>query len=184
MDKIINASHSKDFITYANSALVNNRYIVDITYYAGSYGMGGYVFFGLRLSQIKERKQEWLVCTIFSANDWLTVNGRWLSCHPTQYSQQKPLTGTMYSQEKERRYLSPLETWDDFQPLILDKKINDFDCKKNSCQIIIEENIIIAITADSSSRPWFYGTKKPRELGKDDDLRRGWILARDINLFL
>ena len=32
--------------------------------------------------------------------------------------------------------------------------------KKNSCQIIIEENIIIAITADSSSRPWFYGTKK------------------------
>jgi len=62
MDKIINASHSKDFITYANSALVNNRYIVDITYYAGSYGMGGYGFFGLRLSQIKkENKSGWCV---------------------------------------------------------------------------------------------------------------------------
>ncbi|MBE9222100.1 hypothetical protein IQ215_05255 [Cyanobacterium stanieri LEGE 03274] len=183
MEQVINASHSKDFVTYAHPSLIINRFIIDITYTAGSYGMGGYGFLGFQLSPTEKRKQEWLICTIFSASDWFTVNGRWLSCHPAQYPQQQPLMGTIYDPHTKNKYSSPLKTWDDFKPLILNKKISQFDCKKNSCQMIIEENII-AINPSSNNRPPFYGSRQPRDFDEKDDLRKAWILAREIYLYL
>lgn len=154
MNHIIDASSSEDFITYATADLVIDRCIIDITYCAGSYGMGGYGFFCLKLNKTAQRNSEWLVCTIFSASDWLTVNGRWLSCHPAQYSQQKPLKGVIYAQDNQGNYLLPEEIWDDFQPLIIGKILTKFNCQKNYCQLTIDNNLI-AITANSSDRPYF-----------------------------
>ena len=54
------------------------RTILDCSKYLGSYGMGGPGFFGFHLKAKSYYPEEWLVLTIWSAAEWLLMDGVWL----------------------------------------------------------------------------------------------------------
>ena len=178
MGQIVRADKSKDFKCYASADLVEGRTILDVTYIAGSYGMGGYGFLGLKLEASGSRSEEWLVCTLWSADNWMTVDGRWLASHPGQYEEQKPLHGFI-EQYGERK--GTTERWDEFKPLVLNRELKKFECEQHWCRLSIGK-IVVEIEKDSGARPIMYGNKLPRALESGDDLRWAWILARDSYL--
>ncbi|MEW6279720.1 MAG: hypothetical protein AB1758_13920 [Candidatus Eremiobacterota bacterium] len=135
---------------------VVGRRVLQVTFCAGSYGMGGPGFLGLRLDS-----GEWLVCTLWGAEDWITVNGQWLGCHPAQYQQQRPLHG---------------ESWDDFAPLVLGREIASFACSERACALRVGD-ALLEITDDPADRPLFFGSREPRQLQPGEDLRQAWVLA-------
>lgn len=61
---------------------VIGRNISDVSCYLGSYGMGGPGFFGFKLAKEGRYPSEWLVLTLWSADNWLLLNNKWLRCHP------------------------------------------------------------------------------------------------------
>ena len=65
----------------ATSDNVEGRRVLEVAYNGGSYGMGGCGFFGLQLENQGRRRTEWLVCTLWAADHWMVVNGRWLAAH-------------------------------------------------------------------------------------------------------
>ena len=181
MGQIVRADKSKDFKCYASADLVEGRTVLDVTYTAGSYGMGGYGFLGLKLKASGFRLEEWLVCTLWSADNWMTVGGRWLASHPGQYEEQKPLYGYVefVEQYRERGWAS--EDWDEFKPLVLSRDLKKFECERHWCKLSIGK-VVVEIETNPSARPIQYGNKMPRALEPGNDLRRAWILARDAYL--
>lgn len=61
---------------------IEGRKIVSASPFMGSYGMGGPGFFGLELEKKGRYPKEWLVLTMWGADQWLRVNNKWLNCHP------------------------------------------------------------------------------------------------------
>lgn len=57
---------------------VVGRTIIDCCKYLGSYGMGGPGFFGFKLKAKSYWPEEWLVLTMWSAAEWLLLDGLWL----------------------------------------------------------------------------------------------------------
>lgn len=182
MGQIINAEASKDFKCYASPDLVEGRQVTEVSYNVGSYGMGGYGFLGLRLGPRKPRPPEWLVCTLFGADCWFTVDGRWLGAHPEQYREQRPLHGQGYLPDEKGRWLPTGEDWDEFRPLVLNRELVAFRCAAKSCELVIG-GTCLEITEDEQARPTFIGTGEPRRLDPDEDLRQAWIISRGERLY-
>jgi hypothetical protein len=175
---IINSLGHRSVKTQATSDLLIGRSILDVTYNATSYGMGGNGFFGLHLDKRGRRKDEWLLLTIFAADNWLSVDGRWLAANPSQYQQQRPLHGAGWIQDEAGLYVPTGEQWDEFKPLVLRKTITSFSCTRTACQLVIETTTL-EIREDPTSRPLFEGNGKLRAFASDDDLRNAWVLAKN-----
>jgi hypothetical protein len=181
MGQIINAERSRDFKCYASPDFVERRQVVEVSYNVGSYGMGGYGFLGLRLGPRKPRAAEWLVCTLFGADTWFTVGGRWVGAHPDQYAEQRPLHGYGYRYDDQGRGVPTGEDWDEFRPLVLNRELVTFRCEAKSCELVIGDTCLV-IAEDDRKRPIFIGTGEPRHLEGDEDLRRAWIIAKAARL--
>lgn len=52
------------------------RTILKWSAFIGTYGMGGPGFFGFRLAQSEEFRDEWLILTLWGATRWLAIDGR------------------------------------------------------------------------------------------------------------
>jgi hypothetical protein len=119
---------------------------------------------GFRLDASDRRPVEWLLLTIFRASAWLTVSDCWLTAHPDQYQQRRPLIG--YGEE----------SWDDFTELVLRKRIEQFVVMQHCCLMRVQ-GTMIGIPPDPSTRPAFAQTGQPRRLAPSEDLRHAWVLA-------
>lgn len=142
--------------------------------YGGTYGMGGPGFFGLHLEATDDYPAEWLMLCLWGACDWLTINGRWLSCGDGQRDQQRPMTSS-YTDDK----------WDEFGPLVLNGYIAEFLVGKDTTRLQVTGNpdTIIRLDQDPSLRPILQGSKEPRIVLPTDDLRKGaWKLVNTVSV--
>lgn len=144
--------------------------------------MGSPGFFGLLLGKRGRRRREWLLCTLWGADNWMLVNGRWLAAHPDQYALQRPLVGAASRRTEEGHSVPTGEQWDEFRPMVIDQPITRFSCRERACEIVIG-SCTLEIQQDHASRPIFCGNKEPRALKADEDLRTAWVLARTNYFF-
>lgn len=145
---------------------IHGRHVLGWSGYCGTYGAGGPGFFGLRLAATEHYPEEWLMLRLWSSNDWLNVNGRWLAALPDQYDDAKR---PLYSNFADAY-------WDEFSPLVTDKVISKFEIHKRTFKLEIGE-ARIELLEDPASRPVNGGTRTPRVLSPKDDLRTAWIIA-------
>ncbi len=145
---------------------VLGRQVLEWSGYCGTYGQGGPGFFGLRLAATGVYPEEWLILRLWSANDWLNVNGHWLGANPGQYTD---ATQPLYSNFHGAK-------WDRFTPLVTNQRITKFDVQKRTLDIEIGDAKIV-LTEDPTTRPIYAGTQEPRTLSPGDDLREAWIIA-------
>jgi hypothetical protein len=177
MSMLINCLKNRAVKCIATAELVEGRTVLEVTYIAGTYGMGGPSFFGLRLDKASRRAKEWLLCTLWGADNWMLVNGRWLGAHPDQYEQQRPLHGAAWKRTEQGYSVPTGEQWDEFQPMVLRQTITRFWCSERACQLDIGPATIV-ITEAPSTRTISFGSQEPRQLMPGDELRNAWILAR------
>jgi hypothetical protein len=174
---LINCLKNRKVRCQAVPESVEGRVVLAVTYIAGTYGMGGPGFFGLRLDKKDDCPEEWLLCTLWNADNWMLVNGRCLAAHPEQQEEFKPLTGSVYKRNDCGGLHATGQTWDEFSPLVLGHKIRRFQCEKHCCELVIGETRL-EIVEDPKARPILFGSKKPRQLAWNQDLREAWVLAK------
>ena len=177
---VIDASKSADFLCYAKPNLIEGRTVYDVTYIAGSYGMGGYGFLGLKLESNDLRSEEWLVCTLFGAENWINVNGNWLGANQ-QEDVQRPLHGHNWVADQSG-IRTAKGSYDEFTPMVVGQMLTQFECKKHYCRLAVGD-AVLQITPDATTHPLFRGNGRLRKLTLRDDLRFAWILAKDSHLF-
>jgi len=145
---------------------VLGRRVLEWSGHCGTYGQGGPGFFGLRLAATGVYPEEWLMLRLWGADDWLNINGRWLSANPKQYNDtNQPLYSNFHG-----------ASWDVFGPLVVGKKVSKFDVHERAFCVEIGD-AKIGLTEDPASRPTYAGSKEPRVLSPGDDLRKAWIIA-------
>ncbi len=160
--------------------VVGRRIVYSAKWYAhwsghgGTYGMGGPGFFALHLEETVAYPAEWLMLCLWSATNWLTVNGVWLAAHLAQHSQQRPL----------HSYYGGTDTWDDFGPMVENKAITKFDVQQDHCHLVVDHSVHIRFDKDPSKRPVWQGTGKPRILGADEHLRDAWRLCNTLPVMI
>lgn len=126
MPTLINCLRNKDVRCEATADEVQGRTILEIAYYAGTYGMGGPAFFGMRLSASHSAPEEWLLCTLWAAGFLMRVNDRRLLAHPDHDAYERPLYGTGFKRSEVGSLEPTNETWDEFQPLVIGQSIQRF----------------------------------------------------------
>lgn len=111
---------------------VIGRKIIEVSPILGTYGMGGPGFFGFNLEKNKRYPEEWLVLTIWGADNWLLLDDKWLSndfhkSNPKKcYFQTNETIYTYYQQQ--------------LGGVFNDLTISDFKLKKKSFKMIIKND--------------------------------------------
>ncbi len=146
------------------AADVVGRVIDEITACAGTYGMGGPGFFGLRLGE------EWLMIAIWGAGDWLQVDGR--RVQDLYYA----ANGTP------KPWLSSAS--DELSPQLVGRTIGSVDISRTAMKIVLDNGMAMTIEEDSGSRPLLEGSKEPRAFAPDDDLRSAVFLSPTTELWV
>ncbi|MDD3473381.1 MAG: hypothetical protein PHS86_11405 [Syntrophaceae bacterium] len=185
---VLNLLQSEEVNSRAEPELVQGRRILMWSSYCGTYGMGGPGFLGFLLSETEERGEEWLILTLWAADEWCIVDGKPIGAPKELYSEWRPYCSN-YADAK----------WDDFSPLLgvggfgnkkpevnFNPVLETFRCGPKSCQITIsrgeEKPLVINIHEDPEMRPpWANGT--PHVLG-ESDLRDLWVLANVPNVMI
>lgn len=163
--KLRSIKQKLDIIFYPPVERIIKRCVLKCSGCCGTYGQGGPGFFGLKLKATKEYPEEWLIMTLWSGYDWLTVSGRWVGAHPDQYNIQKPMYSNFSSQ-----------TWDEFTPLVEGKIILSFTINKKSMTLKIGETTI-SLDENPELRPRYAGDGQLRLIYPKDNLRDAFILA-------
>jgi hypothetical protein len=182
MFNLVNCLRNKDVRCQATADEVQGRIILEVAYYAGTYGMGGPGFFGMRLSASHNAPEEWLLCTLWGAGYSMTVDGRWLLTGPDQYAQKKPLYGVVYERTNRGSFETTGETWDEFQPHVIGQPVQRFLCDNQSCELVIGQTTL-RIIGDRSKYHAFLGLKWLRHLTPQPDLRQAWVLAKTATIW-
>lgn len=136
---------------------VIGRSVDEISTNLGTYGMGGYGFFGLRLGQ------EWLVISISGAGEWITVDD--------------VLVEDFFGKKTDRPEPWIRDDQDRLSPKLIGAKITAFEIDEKVLSIGFDNGMRLEITESPENRPVFEGTKKPRVLLEGDDLQRAVFLS-------
>ena len=138
----------------------------------GSYGMGGPGFVGVKVRG-SDASVCWLVVAVWGAAEWLTVDGS--PCCEGYFEDERELM------EKEQgRAL----------PSLLELKGSVIDAiEVNGREFLLDLSAggsthQLRLLADSSSLPVFRGSKEPRIMQQDEDIRDAIIVSRRANLWL
>ncbi|WP_282048412.1 hypothetical protein [Sulfitobacter mediterraneus] len=140
------------------------RKVDEILTHVGTYGMGGPGFFGLRLGD------EWLVFAIWSASEWITVDGLLIQDHFFEdYERPRPwITGEA----------------DNLSPLLLGSVVTSLELNQRSMRMSFSNGMSLTIDEAPENRPVFQGNKRPREFLEDDDLRKAVFLAPTAEIWV
>ncbi len=153
------------------------REIIAWNHALGSYGMGGPGFFGLHLAASGAFPSEWLVLTLWAADNWLLFDGRWVAAHPNQYHIQRPLVS----------YFGGDEDWDELSEKLLGATIVDANIADNISRLSIEKDGMahqLEIPDNSSILPSHGGSLTPHEWNPDESHLDAWIISQDSDLIV
>lgn len=140
-------------------------------------------FFGLRLAERGQLPEEWLILTLWFAFDWLELDGRWVSAHPTQYEIQRPLySNFVIGNDKiaPELEIAPRLYWDEVTPRILSKTLWKFEVGKMHALLEIG-GVTLRLNEDPTKRSRF-GNGELRTLGPNEDLRNAWIISSTCSI--
>ena len=140
---------------------VLGRSVEELSFHVGTYGMGGYGFFGLRFDD------EWLMIALQGASDWMSCRGR-------------SVAGRMEN--------GPLP-WrngadDTLSPVLVGQQVCSLDIQRTQLRIGFSGDFDLTIHEGSALRPLFGGNGKPRCFSETDDLRRAVFLSPTTELWL
>jgi hypothetical protein len=135
------------------------RKVLDVVQYLGSYGMGGPGFFGILLEKSKKYPEEWLVLRLWGAADWLHFNDRIIGCHPKQEEKWKPYGA------------------DNVKIILIGNSIKSATINMKSCIFRFLNSFVLELKKNPKTRPVYGGSREPRVLAKNDDLRQAWIIT-------
>lgn len=135
---------------------VVGRTVREICPYAGTYGMGGPGFFGVRLDE------QWLIIAIWGAASWIAVDGR--------------IVQDMFWQKNGWPRPWMTDQGDELTPVIVGQSISSFEVAKHSLTLVIGQRTL-TISESSDGRPILEGNKCARLFEKSDDLRRAVFLS-------
>ncbi len=146
--------------------------VLGVCSYLGSYGMGGAGFVGLKVRR-PDAGVCWIVFAVWGAAGWLTVNGS--ACHDGYFEDERKVMA--------ERQGSPL-------PSLLELKGGRIDAIRLAAREfslhLSHKGILreIRLLADSGDLPVFRGSKEPRVMGGDEDLRDAILVSRRAHLWL
>jgi len=163
--KIIDLVDPEQITGLATPERVIGRKILEWSSSCGTYGQGGPGFFGLKLEAKNQIPEEWLILTLWSAGEWLELDGKWVEAHPNQYHIQEPLYSNFAELKK-----------DEVTPLLKDKILKKFEVNNKSAILEIGD-AVLKIQEDPNKRPLTGGTYELTELDTDEDLRNAWIIS-------
>lgn len=156
-------------------ARIVGRDVLAWSAHLGSYGMGGYGFFGLRLAQTDDFPVEWLILTLFGAGDWLLLDDLWISAAPMQWATQRPLTA----------YFGMDGQWDELSPLLIGARLVEAAVADTNSQFTLQQGAIshrLEVPADAEHLPYFVGTGQPRRWNPRESLRDAWVISESGEL--
>ena len=145
---------------------VTGRRVLQWASHGGSYGMGGPGFFGFLLAEGNGRPEEWLLLCLWSAADWVLVDGRWLEAHSCQYNTQMPLVHNGI---------------DGLTPLVVGHTIDVFDVGDKFWSMSINGHVV-EVAADPETRPHWAGNDQPRVLGPEEKMIDAWIFTNNLGI--
>lgn len=133
------------------------RRVDEVTPNAGTYGMGGPGFFGIRLGE------QWLIVSIWGAGEWMNFDGRRvMDSHHERNGTPVPWISTK---------------GDELSPLLVGRKVTSLSITKTTMALGFGDDVFLRIEEESTSRPIFEGTKRARAFEETDDLRRAVFLS-------
>ena len=150
---------------------VIGRTIIDANPYLGSYGMGGPGFFGMKLEKKGRFREEWLVITMWGADQWLLFDGKWLDCHSDRFDSAKcifPNYEGYFHKVMER-----------VKMLFLGLTISDLKIRKKSFKMTLIKlgNIhFLELPNDLSKLPK-YGNNTDREWYPNDKMETAFLIS-------
>jgi hypothetical protein len=152
---------------------VEGRLITDACNHLGSYGMGGPGFFGIELDKKGRYPKEWLVLTIWGADEWLRVNNKWLACsselhHPSKCFFETPIT-----------HVSDKSVENLFIGRTVGKFIIGSKCFKMTFLSTDKSPYILEFPSDLSVLSP-YGNGQPRQWGIGEKMEDGFIISHTM----
>lgn len=148
--------------TALNAGQVVGRKVTEIATHGGTYGMGGYGYFGLELDGA-----EWLVVTIFGAGNWLHFNDRLVEDDfGTDAGRPAPWIGDD----------------DALSPILVGQAVTGFEVHPRHLQITFDAGVL-ALKEDPTTRQMFRGNDEPRAFLPDEDLAQGVALFPSLEIW-
>ncbi|WP_425100012.1 hypothetical protein [Tropicibacter sp. S64] len=143
-------------------ALVGRR-VVSASVTLGTYGMGGYGFFGLQLEP-----EDWLVVPVFGAAEWITLDGRLL----------------VDGRERPRRPPWIVDADDSAMvSRLAGAVIVRGELERHAFSLAFDNGAVLAIARDARSRPVMAGTEQPRVFLDSDDLSAALFFSPSAEVF-
>lgn len=142
----------------------------------GTYGMGGPGFAGMLLSKTHSSPEEWLILTLWGADNWLLLDGRWVNAHPKWYDEQRPWNGW----GKER--------WNEFTPIVVGTRILEAHITDNESLIHIEnlklrKRYLLELPQDTMRLSRTGGSEQFREWNHTESHLDAWVISRTGHLY-
>jgi hypothetical protein len=153
------------------------REIIGWHHSLGSYGMGGPGFFGLHFAPTDSFPDEWLVLTLWAADNWLLFDGHWVAAHPNQYHVQHPLVS----------YFGGDEEWDELSDKLIHATIIDAEIRQNASRIDFEKGgvpHVLEIPEDTGLLPLHGGSLAPHQWKPDESQLDAWIISESGELLI
>ena len=147
------------------------RTILDCSKYLGSYGMGGPGFFGFQLKAKSYWPEEWLVLTMWSAAEWLLLDGLWLESSFGHFDLDK----CFFKEEKTNFSEANKQVKDTFTGLT----IAEFKLHRKSVYMTLQDDIRVhklELPSDLKRLP-VYGNDTERKWFEKDKLENGFIVS-------
>lgn len=97
--------------------------ILEINSHLGTYGMGGPGFFGLLLEN-----NEYMVYSVWNADNYIFVNDRIVGCSQSCYHKVKPWISNFSN-----------FIWDDLTDYLVGSKIRDYSIEDDKCKLLLQK---------------------------------------------
>jgi hypothetical protein len=133
--------------------------------------VGGPGFFGLELAAKGRYPREWLVLTLWSAGEWLLLDGEWVEAHPNQYHIRRPLFSNFGGDED----------WDDLASKVAGAEIIEADITDFSSKLVLLHGVeqhILELPEDTARLPVWGGSLEPKRWHPDESHLDAWVLSR------
>ncbi len=154
---------------------VLNRPILSWCDHCGTYGMGGPGFFGLELASNSVHHSEFLVLTLWGADEWLRLNGRWLAAHPKYYRMCRPMFSSLPPT------FGVYEKWDEVTPCLLGSSITQFNLNDYSCEMRLIQGSVVHVLELPENKKVLppHGSGEIRQWPDNEKVADAWVVSSE-----